>query len=62
MKSRLVARGCFDAQKEELITRSITATRPSQRLLVSTAAAAKLNIQSFDIAGTFLKGFTFEDI
>ena len=29
VKSRLVARGCFDAQKEELTTRSTTATRLS---------------------------------
>lgn len=62
VKSRLVARGCFDAQKEELTTRSTTATRLSQRLLVSTAAAENLCIESFDIAGAFLKGFTFEDI
>ena len=38
VKSRLCARGCLDRQKDLLTTRSTTATRLSQRLLLSTAA------------------------
>ena len=37
VKSRLCARGCFDNQRDALSTRSTTATRLSQRILVSTA-------------------------
>eukprot|EP00435_Cladocopium_sp_Y103_P051431 s1017_g16.t1 len=63
MKSRLVARGCFDAQKQQLTTRSTTATRLSQRLLVSQAARdGEKAIESWDIAGAFLKGFDFKKI
>ena len=38
VKSRLCARGCFDPHREHLTTRSTTATRLSQRLVLSTAA------------------------
>ena len=38
VKSRLCARGCFDSQKDALSTRSTTATRLSQRLLMSVSA------------------------
>ena len=63
IKSRLVARGCFDSQKQQLTTRSTTATRLSQRLLVSRAARRKENkLESWDIAGAFLKGFDFKKI
>ena len=63
VKSRLCARGCFDAQKQLLTTRSTTATRLSQRLLVSQAARDKDNeLESWDIAGAFLKGFDFKKI
>ena len=63
MKSRLCARGCLDQQKTQLTTRSTTATRLSQRLLVSQAARKKgKTIESWDIAGAFLKGFDFKSI
>eukprot|EP00435_Cladocopium_sp_Y103_P067126 s113_g29.t1 len=65
MKSRLCARGCLDQQKSLLTTRSTTATRLSQRILVSTAArkkSLKKKIESWDIAGAFLKGFDFKAI
>ena len=62
MKSRMCARGCFDQQKAQLTTRSTTATKLSQRLAVSTAARKGLCIESLDIAGAFLKGYSFEAI
>ena len=66
IKSRLFARGCLDKQKELVTTRSTTATRLSQRLLVSVAARKKQGkrkkIESWDIAGAFLKGFDFKAI
>lgn len=40
-KSRLCARGFLDPQKEELSTRSTTATRLSQRLVLSVACASR---------------------
>ena len=63
MKSRMCARGCFDQQKSQLVTRSTTATKLSQRLAVSTAARKGLRLEeSLDIAGAFLKGYSFEAI
>ena len=62
MKSRLGAR-CFDAQKDQLQTRSTTATRLSQRILVSQAASSReRNLESLDVAGGFLKGFDLQQI
>ena len=43
-------------------TRSTRATRLSQRILVSTAANEGLDLESWDISGTFLKGLTFERV
>ena len=63
MKSRLCARGFLDQQKDLLTTRSTTATRLSQRLLISQAARKKQRtVESIDIAGAFLKGFSFKEI
>ena len=63
VKSRMCARGCFDQQKGELTTRSTTATRLSQRLLVSHAALDRQRgLESIDIGGAFLKGFSFDEI
>lgn len=65
VKSRLCARGCFDSQKQMLTTRSTTATRLSQRILVSQAARSrrkKKRLESWDIAGAFLKGLNFQQI
>ena len=58
-KSRLCARGFLDPQKEELPTRSTTATRLSQRLIVSVAASYGFVLASLDASGAFLKGFSF---
>ena len=62
VKSRLCARGCFDSQKDLLSTRSTTATRLSQRLLLSTAANMAWDIESWDVSGAFLKGLSFERV
>ena len=62
VKSRLCARGCLDRQKEFLTTRSTTATRLSQRILLSAAATFDLEVESWDIAGAFLKGLNFSQI
>ena len=63
IKSRLCARGFLDSQKGLLTTRSTTATRLSQRLLVSLAAQDRQrDLESLDVGGAFLKGFNFKDI
>lgn len=62
VKSRMCARGCFDPQKDILATRSTTASRLSQRLLVSTAAVMQEDPESWDVSGAFLKGLTFDRI
>ena len=62
VKSRLCARGCLDKQKSLLTTRSTTATRLSQRLLLSVAAVFDMEVESWDIAGAFLKGLNFNQI
>lgn len=63
VKSRLCARGCLDQQKAMLTTRSTTATRLSQRILVSQAARKKgKTMESWDIGGAFLKGMDFKTI
>ena len=61
-KSRLCARGFLDPQKSELPTRSTTATRLSQRIIVSTAATHDFEVASWDVAGAFLKGFSFDKV
>ena len=61
-KSRLCARGFLDPQKEELPTRSTTATRLSQRLVLSIAATHSFSVRSWDVSGAFLKGLTFRRI
>ena len=62
VKSRQCARGCFDSQKDLLSARSTTATRLSQRLLLSTAANMAWDIESWDVSGAFLKGLSFERV
>ena len=61
-KSRLCARGFLDPMKSGLPTRSMTATRLSQRLVLSMAATHQLEVTSWDISGAFLKGFSFERV
>ena len=61
VKSRMCVRGCHDPWKNELNNRSATATRLSQRLILVGAANNKDDdVESWDIAGAFLKGLTYE--
>ena len=61
-KSRLCARGFLDPQRFEVPTRSTTATRLSQRLVLSMATLHGMTAESWDISGAFLKGFSFEKV
>ena len=61
-KSRLCARGFVDRQKQERPTRSTTATRLSQRIVLSVASTHDFILASLDVSGAFLKGLTFEKI
>ena len=61
VKSRLCARGCHDPWKHELSSRSSTATRLSQRMILTSASNSRTkHLESWDIAGAFLKGLTYE--
>ena len=62
VKSRMCVRGCHDPWKDEMNNRSATATRLSQRLILSTAANNNDDAESWDIAGAFLKGLTYQDL
>ncbi|CAE7280604.1 RE2, partial [Symbiodinium microadriaticum] len=63
VKSRLCVRGCHDPWKHELSSRSSTATRLSQRLILTSASNnAKKSLESWDIAGAFLKGLTYQEL
>ncbi|CAE7229802.1 RE1, partial [Symbiodinium sp. CCMP2456] len=63
VKSRMCVRGCHDPWKNELNNRSSTATRLSQRLiLVGAANSQDDDVESWDIAGAFLKGLTYESL
>ena len=59
-KSKLCARGFLDP-RQELPTRSTTATRLSQRLVVSAAATHNFILASLDVCGAFVKGFTLRE-
>ncbi|CAE7272753.1 RE1 [Symbiodinium natans] len=63
VKSRLCARGCHDPWKHELSSRSSTATRLSQRMILTSASNSRTKfLESWDIAGAFLKGLTYESL
>ena len=62
VKSRLCARGFLDSQVSKLTTRATTATRLSQRLLVSLGVLFGLSIESWDVTGAFLKGLPFTEL
>ena len=61
-KSRLCARGFLDPQRHDMPTRSTTATRLSQRLVLSMCTIYNMIMESWDISGAFLKGFSFEKV
>ena len=63
IKSMLCAKGFLDQLKDQLTTRSTTATRLSQRMRINQAACdPDRTLESLDVAGAFLKGFTFQEI
>ena len=62
VKSRLCARGCFDDQRPYLTTRSTTATRLTQRMLLSICANEDFDVELWDIGGAFLKGLSFDQV
>ena len=62
IKSRLCIRGFLDPQKSFVSTRSTTATRLSQRLLLSLSALMGWSIESWDVGVAFLKGFSFKQM
>jgi hypothetical protein len=61
VKARFVIRGFQDAQGSMVVTKSATAAKVAQRLLVSTAVTYKWNIISVDIPTAFLKGTDLKD-
>ena len=60
VKSRLVVRGFLDPQKRHVARYSGTATRLSQRLLVSLAVEHGFDLEQWDIGNAFLTGFSFK--
>ena len=72
VKSRMCARGCFDRQKYFIERHSSTATRLSQRMVVSSALTNMLynptgdpndvTIESFDISTAFLQGMDYQSL
>ena len=62
VKSRLCARGFLDAQAQQLPTGATTATKLSQRLLVSLSVLLGFKLETWDVSGAFLKGFPFPEL
>ena len=72
VKSRMCARGCFDKQKNLIERHSSTATRLSQRIIVSMSMCdgiiytqddwGPVNLESLDISTAFLQGLSYKDL
>ena len=62
VKARLVVQGFSDRQGESVLTRSPTAARTAQRLLVSTCVLYDFLLSSIDISTAFLQGFELENM
>ena len=62
IKSRLCCRGFLDKQKSELFKYASTASRLSQKMLISNAALHGWNVESWDVSTAFLRGLTFTQI
>ena len=62
VKSRLCARGFLDSQKNAVSKFASTASRLSQKLLVSYAALHNLPLESWDISTAFLQGLSFKEV
>ena len=62
VKSRLCCRGFLDKQKSELFKYASTASRLSQKMLVSNAVLHGWSIESWDVSTAFLRGLSFQEI
>ena len=62
IKARLVIRGFLDKQQNGLDTASFTASRTSQRLVLSVVVQHGWRLFSWDISNAFLRGMSFEEI
>ena len=62
IKSRLCLRGYLDPQKDALSSRATTATRLSQRLLISMSVLLGFEVESLDVSTAFLKGFSWKKL
>ncbi|OLQ14518.1 hypothetical protein AK812_SmicGene1358 [Symbiodinium microadriaticum] len=62
VKSRMCVRGCHDPWKSVMNNRSSTATRLSQRLILVAASNNDDDVESWDVAGAFLKGLTYKEL
>ena len=73
VKSRMCSRGCFDKQKHVIEKHSSTATRLSQRMVMSLAMCeghlysykgngSDVDIESLDISTAFLQGLNYQDL
>ncbi len=54
--------GDFLTRRKQLVNRSTTATRLSQKSLVSLSAIVGFALESWGIAGAFLKGLSFDQM
>jgi len=77
LKSRMCSRGCFDKQKHLIEKHSSTATRVSQRLVISVGLSGTMSgydgknyiddpldidTESLDIQGAFLQGMKYSEL
>ena len=63
IKSRLCGRGFLDKQKFDIQRHSSTASRLSQKLIISTAQCHEdFDLESWDISTAFLQGLTFDEL
>ena len=62
VKSRLCARGFLDSQGYMLNTRATTASRLTQRLLLSVSVLLEFKVETWDVNGAFIKGFPFSEV
>jgi len=61
VKSRMCLRGYLGPQKLHIPTRATTASRLSQRMILSLSALLGFEVESLDVGTAFLDGFTFEE-
>ena len=62
IKCRLCIRGFADPQKNDVFKSSSTATRLSQKLILSQASIHEWPCESWDVSTAFLQGLKFSDV